>query len=644
MPLPHERTIDDVFAEALEHEPRTREMFLDAVCADDAAMRREVDSLLRAHMRAGDFIASSIVSADSVLDSNLGRVVGRYRLLQRIGSGGMGNVYLAQRADAEFDQRVAVKLIRRGLDTEVILHRFRHERQVLANLEHPGIARLIDGGSTDDGLPYLVMEYVGGVPIDEYCDAHRLPIKQRIALFESVCEAVQYAHRNLVVHRDLKPSNVLVNPDRTVKLLDFGIARVIDPSAPGTVANATEPTNRRLTPRYASPEQVRGDLISTSSDVYSLGVILYELVTGRRPYVITSRSLAQIEHIVCTDQPTRPSAAIDAESPIDAVDGRTLTIREIAEQRSTDPGRLRRELRGDLERIILMALRKEPDRRYASADALREELSRLRRGLPISARPDTWRYRTARFLQRHRRSVIASALAAFIVIAAGVVATVLAVRLDERAGELEDALSDVEAQKREVDREVRRTHSSQSVLINAFESLGAADAATRARIVDEIDRRTGRLDHPTLPLTADSEIATRQALAMVARTVGAHDVALANNRRIVELAAERDEERRALAEAWSQIGWVHMQRNEWRDAVNALRAALQVRGSLESVHSASYADLHLIEAHLKLGDIDSAALVFSHLTFPPTPAGSFMRDEVKELETRFNVLLKAADG
>jgi serine/threonine-protein kinase len=311
----------------------------------------------------------------------------------------MGTVYLAARADETFQKLVAIKIIRRGLDTEDIIQRFRSERQILATLDHPNITRLLDGGTTDDGLPYFVMEYIEGEPIDKYCEQRNVNVAERLRIFQSVCSAVRYAHQNLVVHRDIKPGNVLVTKEGVPRLLDFGIAKLL---APGTSPEATLNGPRPLTPEYASPEQLRGEPITTASDVYSLGVLLYELLTGKKPYRPTGGTAGEGERVIRASEPTRPSVAA----------GPTLG----------------RRLRGDVDNIILMAMRQEPHRRYSSVEQFSEDIRRHLDGLPVIARADTLTYRTTKFVARHKAGVIAAALL-LITLSAGIVATLWQARV-----------------------------------------------------------------------------------------------------------------------------------------------------------------------------------------------------------------------
>jgi len=382
------RAVESIFHDALDIEPPNRDEFVRARCADDAGLRRDVEALLAAHATAGEFIESPIARLDAQAfeeeaDRLIGQRIGHWELVKRIGSGGMGAVYLARRADRQFEQQAAIKLIKRGMDTEAVLRRFRNERQILAGFDHPNIARLLDGDTTDDGLPYFVMEYVEGLPIDQYCERQALDVTQRLQLFRQVCAAVSYAHRRAVIHRDLKTSNILVTSDGTPKLLDFGIARLLEaPDVPAAPATMLE--QRVMTPDYASPEQLRGEPVTTASDVYSLGVVLYRLLTGQPPYRLKTRTPEEMERTVGKTEPRRPSAAIDATNA--------------------------KRLRGDLDNIVLMALRKEPERRYPTVEQLSEDVRRHIESLPVLARRDTFAYRTAKFVRRNTAATIAASL------------------------------------------------------------------------------------------------------------------------------------------------------------------------------------------------------------------------------------------
>jgi serine/threonine-protein kinase len=407
------RRIDQLFAAALERPPAERTAFLNAACAGDAALRSEVERLLAADADVADFLeqpaglerdpGDRLWQPEILLPFRLGP----YLLLQEIGGGGMGTVYRARRDDEHYASDVAVKILRSGLRDPEAVHRFFAERQILARLEHPGIARLYDGGSTADGRPFLVMELVDGLPVDEYCDRRELSLDARLDLFRRVCAAVQHAHQNLLVHRDLKPANILVTTaGGEPKLLDFGIAKQLAPDGSGRAGSDLTRTGLRLmTPSHASPEQVRGEPVTTATDVYALGVVLYKLLAGRDPYGVAGGLPHEIERAICELEPERPSQALLRRGPGEPAP------EAIARARGTRLAVLRRRLRGDLDTIVLTALRKEPARRYASAAELSADIANHGRHLPVAARPDTLLYRTRKLLRRRRGAVAAAALA-----------------------------------------------------------------------------------------------------------------------------------------------------------------------------------------------------------------------------------------
>lgn len=388
--------VKQIFQTALELPAAERSAYIETATEGDADVRDEVAALLTANDEAADFIERPAFTAADLFENKprpslIGNEIGSYKILSEIGRGGMGVVYLAERADTEFTKKAAVKLIKRGFDTDEIIDRFRNERQILANLEHPNIARLLDGGSTEDGLPFLVMEYVEGLPFNRFCADQDLDIEERLRLFREVCSAVQHAHRNLVVHRDLKPSNILVDENGAPKLLDFGIAKLLSTSDRDRGQTATN--FNVMTPEYASPEQMRGEMVTTATDVYSLGVVLYELLTGNRPFSFQNESLENIVQTICHSEPLKPSSMI--------------VSRPDPDRSATTGGRDPRVLRGDLDNIILMALRKEPERRYLSVEQFSEDIRRYQEGLPVIAREDSYSYRAGKFVQRNKLAVAA---------------------------------------------------------------------------------------------------------------------------------------------------------------------------------------------------------------------------------------------
>jgi serine/threonine protein kinase len=449
--------IRQIFDGALERSEVDRAAYLRVVCARDDELRREVESLLSSHDSAGDFLdkpaASFAGTTQTMISSGIdiqeyppGHRVGTYELQKCIGRGGMGSVWLATRPDNEFKKQVAIKLVKRGMDTQEILRRFRLERQVLAGLTHPNIAALIDGGSTPDGLPYLVMEYVDGIRIDRYCEQHKSTITERLKMFRDVCAAVQYAHGNLVVHRDLKAGNILVTADGMPKLLDFGIAKLMRTEFDTLAAAETRPELRPMTLDYASPEQVRGESITTATDVYSLGVLLYKLLTGKSPYGLNARSDSALRKAICEQEPLKPSAVVltDEKAVIPEATQKIDLTHE--ETRDKARRRLKKKLAGDLDMIVLMALRKEPLRRYASVEQFSEDIRRYLEGRPVIARSDTFGYRAARFLRRNVVAVAAATTAMLTLFGATLFELRSAQRFAQRDSVAEQRLKVVEAE------------------------------------------------------------------------------------------------------------------------------------------------------------------------------------------------------
>jgi eukaryotic-like serine/threonine-protein kinase len=416
--------VKELYEAALAREPELRSAFLAEVCAKDSALLSEVESLLRSNQEAGSFLAATALKSSAVDECGpeIGQRIGSYKLVCEIGHGGMGTVYLAHRADEIYHKRVAIKLIKRGMDTESILRRFKNERQILASLEHPNIARLLDGGTTEDGLPYFVMEWVEGQPLYEHCDSHKLPIIERLKLFRTICSAVHYAHQNLIVHRDLKPKNIIVTSDGVPKLLDFGIAKLLNPELSSQTMELTGSAVRLMTPEYASPEQFRGEPVTPATDVYSLGVLLYELLTGHYPYRSKSRFPEQMAELVCEEEPEKPSTVISRVEPLSASqDGSStaITPESVSNARDGSPEQLRRRLKGDLDNIVLKSIHKLPKDRYASVEQISEDIRRHLEGLPIIARKAALSYRIGKFVRRHRISGLAIGLLVLAVGAGG---------------------------------------------------------------------------------------------------------------------------------------------------------------------------------------------------------------------------------
>jgi serine/threonine protein kinase/tetratricopeptide (TPR) repeat protein len=450
------RSLDQIVNEAQTLPPGEQLRFIREACASDEALYASAVEHLQS--RQDWFGRDEPLGSHSGAPSPdpVGQRVGPYRILRSLGQGGMGEVFLAERADEQFQQLVAIKLVKRGLLSRHVQGRLLQERQILASLDHPNIARLYDGGTTSDGTPYIVMEYVDGEPIDLYCDRRRLTIEQRLRLFVTVCSAVHRAHQNLIVHRDLKPSNILVTPDGVPKLLDFGIAKLLDDRAMMHTMAVTQADVRVMTPDHASPEQIRGEMITTASDTYVLGVLLYELLTGYKPFAVRGLRIGQLERAICEDTPPALDIAISAGEETSLT-----TAMDIAHQRSTSTPRLRRELRGDLDNIVMMAMRKEPERRYSSVEQFAADVSRYLDRMPVLARADSWSYRAGKFVRRH--SLPVALAASFVILLVGFSITVYV--QSQRIARERD-VAQAERQRAESERE--RVQAVQDFLLGLF--------------------------------------------------------------------------------------------------------------------------------------------------------------------------------
>jgi len=426
--------INELLDDVLDRRPDERALVLARTCAGDRLLRHEVESLMAAADRVDSFMESPPSQAGDLFGGardSTGQMIGQYRVLRELGRGGMGVVYLAARADDQFIKLVAIKIVWAGANRNETLQRFTQERQILASLEHANICRLLDSGATDEGAPYVVMEYIAGTPITMYCDRNRLSITERLKLFLSALSAVQFAHQNLVIHRDLKPVNILITDDGTVKLLDFGIAKMLKADFSSGGFNLTRTGLQPMTVEYASPEQLRGDHITTASDVYSLGVVLYELLTGHRPYKLTGRTLVEIERAICDTEPERPSTVINQTEYETGEDGASRPKRTpemVSRTREGKPDKLRARLRGDLDSITLKALRKEREQRYPSVERFAADISRHLEGRPVLAQKPTVTYRVGRFARRHKVGVTLAALFAFMLVG-GVITTTWQARI-----------------------------------------------------------------------------------------------------------------------------------------------------------------------------------------------------------------------
>ena len=438
--------VEQLFDEVADMTPPDRAAYLAKACGADEKLRSYIESLARSDIANDSIIQDSIRGAvetampetRSITDV-VGERIGPYRIVRVIGSGGMGVVYLAERADEQFRQRVAIKVVRQRLIYPEIVERLVSERQILANLHHPNIARLFDGGTTADGTPYLVMEYIDGLPIDDYCDGRRLDIHERLALFRTICSAVHYAHQNLIVHRDIKPTNILVTEDGIPKLLDFGIAKLLGAGG-AAVDGLTRDGAVMMTPENATPEQVLNGTITTATDTYALGVLLYRLLTGHPPYQIGD-SPREMALAICEQVPERPSVVVGRESsaPSSSHGCRDIVSPHvISRYRGTATEKLKRRLKGDLDNIVLYALRKEPARRYRSVNEFADDIRLHLASLPVLARSDTWRYRTGKFVRRHVVGVAMSGTLVTLLAAFGATMTVQNKRITEERDTAEE--------------------------------------------------------------------------------------------------------------------------------------------------------------------------------------------------------------
>lgn len=528
--------LQEIVERALERPADERMALVHEMCGEDGDLERQAAEMLVSYESAGDFLEDTVqAAAHEMLEEaqvGVGDRIGPYHVERVLGEGGMGAVYLATRADDQFRKQVAIKVIRTqmALDSE-LLARFRAERQILANLTHPNIARLLDGGITTSGRPYLVMEFVDGEPLDRYVQTKSLSVRERILLVRDLCAAVQYAHQNLIVHRDIKPANVLVSSDGVPMLVDFGIAKVLNPEVTGQTAIFTRAAERLMTPEYASPEQIRGEMITTATDVYALGVLLYEILAGDRPFNIANLTAAQVERLIC-------ETAVEPPSTIRGRAGRS--IEPISEE---------------LDKIVLNAMHKEPARRYASASELSEDLRRYLEGLPVMAKPDSWRYRAAKFVRRHRIGVAAAVL---FVLTIAALSTGLAIAA------------------RRARREARTSEQVANFLISLFKNSRPDEAQGRALTArDILDRGAERIDRE---LSSEPMVQSRllDTLGTVYFTLGAFDRAEPLVKRAVDLRTRLlGKDSLDTAESIHMLGQLAWQRGDLPRAADLYRQSLE---------------------------------------------------------------------
>jgi non-specific serine/threonine protein kinase/serine/threonine-protein kinase len=574
-----------IFHAAIDLGAADRPALLERECSADAALKKEVESLLASHQEAGDALENPDelwrpVGAP-IPDPWLDRKIGPYQPVAKVGEGGMGAVYRAIRVDDHFVKQLAIKVLRDGRLEPSQLRRFKNERQILASLDHPNIARLLDAGTTSDGHPYFVMEFVDGTRIDQYCDAQRLNVVQRVKLFRQVCAAVQFAHQRLVVHRDLKPANILISQDGSPKLLDFGIAKLLDPELFFQTVDLTATAMQPMTPDYASPEQARGEAVTTASDVYSLGVILYRLLTGHPPYQVAKLPPGRMVQAICEQEPEKPSLVISRTENATTHNGspETLTPEGVSSAREGQPALLRRKLAGDLDNIILKALHKDPARRYGSAEQLANDLTRYLDGLPVQARPDTLWYRAGKYVRRNSVPVAAAALV-FACMAVSVLVTARQARIARAA--------QTRAEKRFKDLQ-RITHDMIFDVHDAIQYLPGATSARKSLVQDALFYLDNLAKESSDDLALQRELAAayekvgdvqglnvRSNLGETAAALESYRKALGIMQSVVEADPASVQNRRALAEAYNKYAAIQLETGNFGEALEAAKKNLEM--------------------------------------------------------------------
>ncbi len=631
-----------IFGEAVDLPREQQNEFSAIACGGDESMLREVLTLLQCDSEPTNGPLTNAL--DAAIDATstdrrqalIGTVVGSYRLVSVLGHGGAGSVYLAERSDRQYSAQVAVKIVESAALHPDMSMRFRAERQILASLNHPNIARLVDAGETEKGLPYLVMEYVHGSPVDRYCDGRQLSLGARLELFLQICTAVQYAHQNLVVHRDLKPANILVTEDGVPKLLDFGIAKLLDASPVVTQSLAlTRMNDRLLTPEYASPEQILGHPVTTSSDVYALGVVLYELLTGRRPYTVTATSQLELERSICVTDPPRPSSV--ARRAVDVLDSKGATATSFAASRGLSAERLEKRLTGDLDAIVMRALRKEAVHRYGSVEQLAADLRRHLASEPVVARQGNWAYYSQRFVRRHAFGVAASVAGIALLTAFTVMTSIQAKRIanerdratqeGQRAEQVSNFMLDVFA--------AADPFVNQGKEVTARELLDQASRRisgdlnqqpdVRARLLEAIGRayrRQGQFDRAvvyledsvrlrrdgTAPATSGLAV-TLTELALTLRELGRFDESERSSNEAIQILRTHGEERTpATADLLTGLGQMELQRGNLDRAQDFFEQSAKLTRDLFGAEHPELAAVlsNLMSVRLWKNDLDGA--------------------------------------
>ena len=624
--------LESVFHGALQIEPAERRQYLDEACAGDETLLKQVESLILSSEQT-DQLMDGVIAEEAAGLTGLapGERIGQYKILRELGQGGMGTVYLAVRADDHFHKQVAIKLMRVDSFNPAMVQRFRTERQILANLEHPGIARLLDGGATTLGSPYVVMEYVDGMPVDTYCEQHHLSIRERLMLFRRVAEAVSYAHRNLIVHRDIKPDNVLVTPQGEPKLLDFGIAKLLSPEnallTAGQELQRTISTDRLMTPEFASPEQARGEAITTLSDVYSLGVLLYKMLTGQVPVRLTSRRAAEIEREICETNPIRPSVAARTT-------GAWSKIGEDAAR--------------DLDTILMVALHKDPARRYASVENFSADIERYLNGFPVLARGDSWGYRNAKLVRRHPFATAAAVFSLIGVIAFSTGMAILterARRETRMANEVTDYLigvfrsndpnsgrGDLVTARELLDRGVQQLNTKlkdePQVQARMFDTIGELyNDLGLSQKAEELLRRSLEVRKNRLSLTDEDAADTLDRLGDVAQDMSQYPAAEVYFRQALAIHLKKTGENSGpVAEDYARISSIQWNMGDYAHAEDLERKAIALEIAL---HGAD--DLTTLDMQNDLGTIQS---LLDPLPVPPPVEDDDLRQLFHDLAKR----------
>jgi eukaryotic-like serine/threonine-protein kinase len=557
--------IKTIFYKAIELDQTEREKYLNEVCKS-IELKNEVLSLIAAHNRSDNFLEEAIIPASNLEDNSrlfIGKHFGKYKIEHLVARGGMGLVYLGVR-DEHVKQKAAVKIINPGISSSTVINRFKTERQTLANLNHPNISKLLDGGITEDGIQFLVMEYIEGVPIDEFCDKNNLSINERLKLFLKVADVVQYAHQNLVVHRDLKPNNILITENGEPKLLDFGIAKLLSPEL-DKFETVTQRGMWNLTPEYASPEQIRGEAITTSSDVYSLGIVLYKILSGQNPYKINSMFPAEINNIITNTEVIKPSEIVfKSKSSADNVDNNAATIKSKIEDTNE---KIHKRLKGDLDKIVSMAIRKEVARRYSSVEHFAEDIKRYLSYRPVLAHQDSIIYRTGKFLRRNKTKVIPASII-FILINLGL------------AGILWQGY--IAAKERDIAKiEADKSNRIKSFLLEMISSPDPIKDGSEVKVIDVIEKASSKLK-PELGVHPQLESEIRSLLGNTYQNLGQYDSAFSEllkaDKIIRKLYGNKSKE---TAISLKSIGLVYHYKGDFVNAEKYFKDAIELDRSVE---------------------------------------------------------------